>query len=595
MNAKNPWKRLISLISPPRGRSERLSFSLGKRPIHGEDPPSGEQHPREGTKIPRKLKDSTTLLKAVFHVPNASDVVFREITCAKPPMKVTIAYIEGLAASAKVESSVLQPLMLLSSVRSYKAKDHVLYLKDALLANGQVEEKQSVEELVEVMVGGDTIILFEGRDTALAVETKGWEHRTVDTAFSERIVKGPQQGFVEVLRTNTAMIRSMLQSPDLVIESFDLGVTSSNKCALMYMESIANDKLVEELRRRLKSIYVSDVLTSGELEQLIETRKTLIPTILSTERPDRVVRFLLQGSCAVLVGGDPFALMLPVNVLSFVHSPEDEYVRWPYGSVLRLLRYISLFLVLFLPGVYVAIVDYHAEMIPTQLLMAIAASREPIPFPINIEVMAMYFGFELIREAGIRIPSPIGPTIGIVGALLIGDAAVTANLVSPVMVIVIAITAVASFALPNQELAMFTRVGTLILIVAGSAAGLLGVVSVTYCLVCHLSSLTSLGVPFLVPMSPFWKVSFSGLTQPAAQDKRWRQLFVRPKDKIRAPENPRLWDIGKTSARKLRSSVLDQERKNADTGAKGGSRQDDVQTRPGNRKDKSRQRGKGQR
>lgn len=531
----------------------------------------------------------------MFHAPNASDVVFREITCAKPPVKVMIAYIEGLAASAKVESSVLQPLMLLSSVRTYKARDPVSYLKDALLANGQVEEKQSVEELVEVMVGGDTVVLFEGRDKALAVETKGWEHRTVNMAFSERIVKGPQQGFVEVLRTNTAMIRSILQSPDLVIESFDLGVTSSNKCALLYMQNIANEKLVEELRRRVKSICISDVLTSGELEQLIETRKTLLPTILSTERPDRVARFLLQGSLAVILGGDPFALVLPVNILAFVHSPEDEYVRWPYGNVLRFIRYLALFIVLFLPGMYVAIVNYHAEMIPTQLLMAIAASREPIPFPLYIEVIAMYFGFELIREAGIRIPSPIGPTIGIVGALLVGDAAVTANLVSPIMVIVIAITAVASFALPNQELAMFTRVGTLVFAIAGSVAGLFGVVSLAYCLVAQLSTLTSLGVPFLVPISPSWDVSFSGITQPATQDRRWRQLFVRPKDKVRAPEEPKLWDIGKTSSHRLRSSVLDEKRNARQKGGKGGSRQGDQQKRSENSKDKGHKPGRGRR
>ena len=574
MRPRNPWKRLLSLITPARGRSERKSFSLGTRPIHGKTPQGKERAPVEGTKIPKRVKDSSDLLKEVFHVPHSSDVVFREIVCAKPAIKVVVAYIEGLADSNKVQSSVLEPLLLLSSIRNYDAKDPVTYLKNALLPSGQVEEKQSLEELVEGMIAGDTVVLMDGREVALTVETKGWEHRTVSTSFSERIVKGPQQGFVEVLRVNTAIVRSILQSADLVVENIDLGATAYNRCAMLYMKSIANDKLVAELRRRLKSISFSDVLASGVLEQMIEGRKTLIPSVLSTERPDRVARFLLQGSCAVMVAGDPFVLILPVSILAFVHSPEDEYVRWPYGNLLRLIRYISLLLVVFLPGVYVAIVDYHAEMIPTQLLMAIAASREPIPFPIYVEMLVMYFGFELIREAGIRIPSPIGPTIGIVGALLIGEAAVSANLVSPIMVIVIAITAVAAFAVPNQELAMFTRIATLLFIIAGTVAGLLGVVSLTYLGICHFASLTSLGVPLLAPIAPVWKSSFSSLLQPAAQDMRLRQTFVRPKDKFRAPDEPRLWDIGETASHRLRSSVLEQKRKEkgkTEEGGDGGS------------------------
>ncbi len=318
----NPWKRLVSLITPARGKHERLPFSLGGRPIHGKNPPVKKIAPSDGTEIPKKVKDSMSLLKQVFHIPYTSDVVFREIACARPSVKVVVAYIEGLADSSKVQSSVLEPLLLLSSIRDYNAKDPVDYLKDALLASGQVEEKQTVEELVEGMISGDTVVLLDGREVALTVETKGWEHRTVGESLSERIVRGPQQGFVEVMRINTAIIRSILQSPDLVVENVDLGVTSLNRCALLYMKNIANDKAVAELRRRLKSLYVSEILTSGVLEQLIETRKALIPTILSTERPDRVARFLMQGSCAVIVAGDPFVLVLPVNVLAFIHSPE---------------------------------------------------------------------------------------------------------------------------------------------------------------------------------------------------------------------------------------------------------------------------------
>lgn len=547
MRVPRVWKTLKNVLSPAKGSPERARFSLGRRPIPGKMPSEDkEDAEKRGKDLTRNLDENTRVLKELFHVPESSDVVFREILCAEPKVRAVIAYIEGLSSFDKLFRCVLQPLMLLSPIRKGDHKSPVDRLESALLPSGQVERTKSFQKLVESMLMGGTVVLLEKSDVALVVETKGWEHRQVGEAVSERIVRGPQQGFVEVLRSNTALLRSIIQTPDLVVESLDIGVTATNKCALIYVSSIANQKLVDECRRRILGLDVSEIFTSGELEQFIEDSHSLLPTILSTERPDRVALHLMQGMCAIMVSGDPFALVVPVNVFTFMHSAEDRFVRWPYGNMLRVIRYVSLFLTVYLPGLYVAIVNYHPEMVPSALMMAIAASREPIPFPLFVEVLVMFFGFELIREAGIRIPSPIGPTIGIVGALLIGEAAVTASIVSPILVIIIAVTAVASFTLPNLEIGMFIRVATFLFIVAGAFLGLLGIASLTYIMLCHAFALNSFGVPFLTPLAPIRKPSYRGafVTEPWKIEKR--PPYIHPKNVWRLGRIARLWDAGLT-------------------------------------------------
>jgi spore germination protein KA len=535
-----PWTKLASLLSPERGRSERDTFSLGERPAKRARQPHRQSR---GTPWSKELDLNVKRLKDIFHLPDSSDVVVREVCCANPNLRVVIAFIEGLASSDKVTTSVLQPLMLLSPIRKDTEDDPVAQIKDALLASTQVEVKGIVDDCVEAMVSGDTVVLIQGQDRALVVETKGWEHRTVQEAVTERIVRGPQQGFIEVLRANTGLLRSMIRSPDLVVENIEIGRRTRTQCAIVYMAGIVNDKLVAEVRRRITSIDMDAVLTSGSLEQLIETSHSLLPTIISTERPDKAAHFVLEGAIAILVAGDPFALVAPVTFSAFLHSPEDYYVRWPYGSVLRLIRVIALLIAVLLPGTYIAVTNYHQEMIPTVLLFSIAASRELVPIPLPLEVMLMYFGFELIREAGIRIPSPFGPTIGIVGALLIGEAAVSASLVSPIMVIIIAITGVASFTIPNPEVGMLIRVATALFIVVGSLLGLFGIVATIYVAFCRMASLTSLGVPFLAPTAPKQRADADVLALGPTWTIETRPRFLRPKDVRRQPDIARKWDI----------------------------------------------------
>lgn len=549
MRLPNPWKKVLSILFPARGRSERLQFSLGSRPLKGETPPQPPVDKRPKRPLSKKLDDNLNTLKEIFHVPDSCDIVVREMTMAEPHQRVALMYVEGLASFDKLYHSVLQPILIFSELRKDREKNLLARLKESLLTSGQVSESKDIDDLVKHITMGDAAVLVDGENVALAVETKGWEHRQVEQTLTERIVRGPQTGFTEVIRSNTALIRTMIHNPDLVMENITVGERSPTQVVLAYIRGLANDKIVQELKRRLGSVSVDTVLTSGDLEKLIEDAPSLIPTILSTERPDRVASFLLEGACAILVAGDPFALVCPVTFFAFLHSPEDAYLRWPYGSILRLIRAFSFFVALYFLGVYVAIVLYHPEMIPTVLTMALASAREFIPLPMVVEVFIMYVGFELIREAGIRIPSPIGTTIGIVGALLIGEAAVRASVVSPIMVILIAVTALASLTIPSQELQMSLRLGTPTFILVGAAFGLYGIVALTFMLLCYFMSLRSIGVPFFSPVSP---------TRPSAPDivlrgPMWkmslRPPFFRPKDSRRQPRVSRLWDRGQTLIR----------------------------------------------
>ncbi len=549
-------RRITKYFTPKKGRSERLKFSLGKQPTIENEEPDTEIQAKQWSK---NLDVNLHLLNKIFHVPDSSDIVIREISCAHPNLRVIIAFIDGLACSNKITTSVLQPLMLLSPIRKFgsdKRSDTLTCFKNALIACGQAEIKNTVDESVEAVLSGDTIVLIQGQDKAITVETKGWQHRNVQEAISERIVRGPQQGFVEVLRVNTALLRSMIRTPDLVVENIEVGVRTKTQCAIVYIKDLANPKITSEISRRIRSITIDSVLTSGKLEQLIETNsQTLFPTIISTERPDRTAHFILEGSVAILVSGDPFALLAPVTIFAFLHSPEDHYVRWPYGNVLRLIRVVALFIAILFPGIYIAITNYHPEMIPPVLFFSIAAAREMVPLPLPLEVLLMYFGFELIREAGIRIPSPFGQTMGIVGALLVGEAAVSASLVSPIMVIVIAITGVASFTIPNQEAGILVRVATLMFILVGSFLGLFGIVAAIYVVFCRLFSLTSLGIPFFAPIAPKQPTVPDIVTLGPVWKMEFRPPFLRPLDKRRQPDIVKQWDVELQQENKQKDNV----------------------------------------
>lgn len=368
--------------------------------------------------IQHSLAANRLILEALFSLPENKDLVIRDFQVGgRHIADALVAFIDGLADKTIINSDILEPLMLLSRLEPDTSTEGLIQrVKDALLPGNQVTQFNTWKEAAENILAGSTVVFLEGVPAILSVETKGWEHRMVGVATVEAVVRGPHDAFTESFRANTGLVRSKLRSTALVTEIMQVGEIASTDVAVMYMKNTANPQAVREVKRRIQAIKVDYLPDSGLLEQFIEDSPfSLVPKVLSTERPDRVAYGLSEGQVAVFVGHSPFVLLLPAVLWSLLHSPEDAYLRFPFGAFLRIIRLLSAFTALLLPALYIAVTNYHPEMIPTDLMLAIAASRERVPFPVVVEVLVMEFSIELIREAGIRIPTVIGPTIGIVG------------------------------------------------------------------------------------------------------------------------------------------------------------------------------------
>lgn len=289
-----------------------------------------------------------------------------------------------------------------------------------ILIQSQVEICETFSKLIDGINHGECAILIDTLDIAIICDVKKVPDRSVDKSENEMTIKGISESFVESLRTNTALIRKYVKDENLIFETLEIGSKGKTQCAVCYISDVTNDSLINEVKRRLNSIDIDYILDSGQIEQLIEDKTfTLNPLILSTERPDKVASSLIEGRVAIIIEGSPNVLIVPAIFSDFTHSPEDNYIRHPYALLLRIFRIPAIFLSIFLPGLYIAITTFHQEMIPTDLLFSIAGAREKVPFPMLIELLIMEIAFEIIREASIRTPAPMGATLGIVGTLIL--------------------------------------------------------------------------------------------------------------------------------------------------------------------------------
>ncbi len=358
---------------------------------------------------------------------------------------------------------------------------------------------------------GNCLLFIDTLPIAYSIDVKGFKQRSISTPNNEIIIQGPQEAFVENIRTNTSLLRRIVNNENLIIENIAVGNLSKTRCAVCYIQDIVNNDLVAEVKYRMSNLDIDSLLSSGELEQLIEEDHNYsIPQILLTERPDKATKYLYGGRVVVLIGGNPYCLVMPATFIDFIASPEDTNLRYQFSNFLKFLRLLAIFITLLLPALFVAITDFHQELLPTELLFSLLASRENVPFPVIFEILLMEISFELIREAGVRVPSPLGSTIGIVGGLVIGQAAVSAGIVSPILVIVVAITAISSFAIPDFSFGFHLRLMRFIFILLGYVAGFFGIGVGLFVYLCILISMTSFGVPFMAPYAPATNINQSG-------------------------------------------------------------------------------------
>jgi spore germination protein len=450
------------------------------------------------------VKKNTEAIKQLLHNPN--DLVIREFNVGTTHHACALVCLDGLVDKYLINDQVLKPLLHYLADHA-QASGAALFetMAHEVLSAFELKQVSSFDDVILAILSGETAIFVEEVLQVFIVDSKGWKSRTIEEPQTEATIRGPREGFTEDIRTNTALVRRRIRDTHLRFESFVIGTRSKKDVFLVYLDGIVHPELIKEARRRLNSIHIDDIEGSSQIEHWItDSYLSPFPIIQNTERPDKVTGALIQGKLAILVDGDPFVLVFPIAFISNIHSPEDYYQNWLISTSTRVLRMIGAFIATFLPALYIALVEYHHGMIPSKLAFSIAGAREGVPFPAVVEAFIMEFTLELLREAGLRLPKPIGQTIGIVGGLVIGEAAVSAGIVSPIMVIVVAITAISSFALPSYSFAISIRMIRFGVMLAAALFGLYGIILSYIIINIHFVSLTSFGVPYSTPFAPLF-------------------------------------------------------------------------------------------
>ncbi|MFD1674042.1 spore germination protein [Alicyclobacillus fodiniaquatilis] len=453
------------------------------------------------TRLDKSLDKNIETLHGIFH--DSFDIVFRPIHL--PDLgEILILFVNGLVNSDSLDSAVLKPLIFEGDTMKLRTNCSLhQIIKHQLIAIAQTKTAFTIDEIVMEILSAKVAILADGEQQAIIADLHGFQTRTVTEPSSEVAIRGPKEGFTEFLLTNTSLIRRKIVHPGLKMEHFTLGTVTHTSIAVAYIKDIASEPMVDEVRRRISAIEIDSVIDTAYIEEFIEDATfSPYPTIQNTERPDVVATTLLDGKIAIMADGSPNALIVPVSFWAALQSSEDYYERFIFSTCIRLLRLMMYTISLVLPSFYVAITTYHQQLLPTPLLFSIAAAREGIPFPTMIEALIMEFMFEGLREAGLRLPKPVGPAVSIVGALVIGETAVQAGIVSAPMVIIIALTGICSFAIPKFNFGIAHRLLRFPILIMSGVFGIFGLTMGCIFVLIHLVCLRSFGEPYLSPIAP---------------------------------------------------------------------------------------------
>ncbi|WP_310831503.1 spore germination protein [Paenibacillus pedocola] len=440
-----------------------------------------------------------------------TDLHFKEFTITRLQKQAALIYVDGMQNDRNLNLKIMQFLMFEATTDSFSASG----LAGQRLPFSQLSEASDLTDFNQSVLYGYAGLLIEGLPQGLLIQPPEADSRSLDEPVSEALLRGPRLGFSESLNLNTSILRRQGRSDQLEIVTHRAGNRIQKDLAIAYMKDIVNPELLQEVESRISKLDIDFLAESGYIEQLIEDNYlSPFQQVQNTERPDRVISALLEGRIAILLDGTPFALIIPVTFSMLLQSPEDYYERWLPGSLLRMLRFAASFLALMAPALYISFISFHPGLIPTELALSIIETRQGVPFPSVIEVLILEISIEILREAGIRLPKPVGPAMGIVGGLIIGDAAVNAGIVSPFLVIVVAVTAISSFSIPMYSAGITLRILRFVGMGFAALLGMFGTI-LFFLLICsHLTKLKSFGVPYLTPVSPF-----------RARD--WKDLFFR--------------------------------------------------------------------
>jgi hypothetical protein len=452
--------------------------------------------------VSKKVKDNIQYLQKILK--GSQDIVYRDFYIGASNQHLLLVYVDGMVDKTLLNEQILKSMMVDINPSIYEERFTVDEVKNCLISASEVNVVETFDKLVLALLSGDTLLFIEGSAHGMIISSKGWEGRGVSEPTTEKSVKGPKDCFIETLKNNIVLIRRRIRDPNLAVEMMQVGRRSKTDVAIVYLKGVMRQEIVEEMKKRIQQVDTDGIIDSTELMGLIEDHKwTIFPQIQDTERPDRAVAAILEARVVVLVDGSPFVLLAPATFSMFLGSPDDYYERAMVSSLVRFTRYVSFFISASLPGIYIAITSFHPGMLPVALALSITGTRIALPFPTVVEMFAMETILEVLQEAGIRLPKAIGQTVGIVGGIVIGQAAVQAGLVSPVVVIIVAATAITSFTLSSYSLNLTTRVLRLPFMIAGSVLGFYGIMILWMFLLTHMASLESFGIGYLEDFSPF--------------------------------------------------------------------------------------------
>jgi spore germination protein KA len=472
--------------------------------------------------IHSSLEKNIETFQSIYSIPDNTDVKIRQLTIEGLNKKAAILFINSIIDTNIIEDNVIRTLQ--------RNQDYSKPIEDIISAES-ITTVEYIKDALKEINKGSCALFIDGKSVVYLISAANFQGRSIEKPENEVSLKGPKEAFNEKAMTNISLIRKKIRNENLVVESTTISKRAKNELYIVYVKDLVNNNLLTQIKERVNSIDMDSIHNLSVLEQLIEERpKSIFPTILNTERPDRAAHFLDDGYIVLLMENSPSSLVLPATFWSFFHSSDDRYLRFLYGNFTRAIRAFALFISLFISAIYVAITNYHAEMVPPDLLLAISATREKVPFPSFIEVLMMELAFELIREAGLRVPSPIGPTIGIVGALILGQAAVQANIVSPIVVIIVALSGLSSFAIGDISMNFAIRLSRFFFILSAGVLGIYGMTAVFSVGLFYVVSLKSFGVPYLAPLTPRYISSNDTIFRRLTKDERFRPGYLKPKD-----------------------------------------------------------------
>ncbi|MEN6316365.1 MAG: spore germination protein [Clostridiaceae bacterium] len=500
-----------------------LKRKKNSRAVNGADLPSD----KNSALYKSVSGDMTSNIEAIKKVMgNPGDIQVREfaIICGIEISAAIIA-IKGLSKHDLINGQILSSLMLDMRFKDAETVNEVFdRIKQNNLPDVYVNEEANIENIVSELISGNSVLLLDKAEKALVMGSQGWKERQVSQPITENVVRGPRDGFIENIDSNIALIRRRIKSFDLRVDSFKAGTQTKTDLYVVYLSGIAREEVVNEVKKRLGRIEIDSILESGYIEELIEDSPlSPFPMIEHSERPDKVSAAILEGRVAIMVDTTPFVLLVPTIFIQFMQSADDYYERYLIGSLTRSVRIAAYFISVILPALYIALTSYHQEMIPTPLALSIAASREGVPFPSIGEALIMEATFEILREAGLRLPQQTGQAVSIVGGIVIGQAAVQAGIVSQAMVIIVALTGISSFAIPAFNAAGSGRLLRFPLMLFAAFLGLPGILAGLSIITIHLCGLRSFGVSYL---DPFISADKAVLDDTVIRKPWWSMLYL---------------------------------------------------------------------